>query len=493
MAEADYGGYQDICSVNNATLNRFFALHYLLPFILVALVLMHLIALHDQSGSNLGPKFMYMKSLSLKSSLAFILPRQKPQTRIGPHHEEIISVLVGSLLGDGYAERIQSGGVRFRFRQQAKHKEYIFWLHEFLSTRGYCNKDLPVLYEQTYGDKVHQAYRFGTFGFSSFIWLYNLFYTNSKVKVVPKNIADLLTPLALAIWICDDGTWKPGVRIATNCFTKEEVELLSLALQTKFNLKSSLHKNKHGKYFIQISPDSLKLLICIVTPYIFPPYLKSISRNNSYLSLNNRNRVGKNFLRKVGGVSRYHTLSLSPVQINPWSITGFADAESCFKIVVFKCKTVKSGWSVRCEFTIELHKKDLGLLRQIQTFFNGKGRIVNNKNRDSFIYIISKPTDLNNLIVPHFNKYPLLTQKWADFELFKMAVEYIINKDHLTLEGLQKILGWKASLNLGLPISLKESFPEVITVPRPIVPVIEIKNLNPYWLAVLLQGMVVFQ
>jgi ubiquinol-cytochrome c reductase cytochrome b subunit len=38
--------------VNNATLNRFFALHYLLPFILVALVLMHLIALHDTAGSS---------------------------------------------------------------------------------------------------------------------------------------------------------------------------------------------------------------------------------------------------------------------------------------------------------------------------------------------------------------------------------------------------------------------------------------------------------
>jgi ubiquinol-cytochrome c reductase cytochrome b subunit len=33
-------------------LNRFFALHYLLPFILVALVLMHLIALHDTAGSS---------------------------------------------------------------------------------------------------------------------------------------------------------------------------------------------------------------------------------------------------------------------------------------------------------------------------------------------------------------------------------------------------------------------------------------------------------
>lgn len=47
-----YGDYQHKCSVNNATLNRFFALHYLLPFILVALVLMHVIALHDTAGSS---------------------------------------------------------------------------------------------------------------------------------------------------------------------------------------------------------------------------------------------------------------------------------------------------------------------------------------------------------------------------------------------------------------------------------------------------------
>ena len=36
---------------DNATLNRFFSLHYLLPFILLALVWMHLMALH-QDGSN---------------------------------------------------------------------------------------------------------------------------------------------------------------------------------------------------------------------------------------------------------------------------------------------------------------------------------------------------------------------------------------------------------------------------------------------------------
>jgi len=48
IVEFIWGGF----SVNNATLNRFFALHFVLPFILVAFVLMHLIALHDTAGSS---------------------------------------------------------------------------------------------------------------------------------------------------------------------------------------------------------------------------------------------------------------------------------------------------------------------------------------------------------------------------------------------------------------------------------------------------------
>lgn len=48
IVEFIWGGF----SVNNATLNRFFALHFVLPFVLAALALMHLIALHDTAGSS---------------------------------------------------------------------------------------------------------------------------------------------------------------------------------------------------------------------------------------------------------------------------------------------------------------------------------------------------------------------------------------------------------------------------------------------------------
>jgi len=48
IVEFIWGGF----SVNNATLNRFFSLHFVLPFVLAALALMHLIALHDSAGSG---------------------------------------------------------------------------------------------------------------------------------------------------------------------------------------------------------------------------------------------------------------------------------------------------------------------------------------------------------------------------------------------------------------------------------------------------------
>jgi ubiquinol-cytochrome c reductase cytochrome b subunit len=48
FVEFVWGGF----SVSNATLNRFFSLHYLLPFVLSALAAMHLLTLHEHGSSN---------------------------------------------------------------------------------------------------------------------------------------------------------------------------------------------------------------------------------------------------------------------------------------------------------------------------------------------------------------------------------------------------------------------------------------------------------
>jgi hypothetical protein len=56
------------------------------------------------------------------SKLPFSLSKVPSIKRIGPHNYEILCILIGSLLGDGYMEKDGNG---FRFYQKGDHIEYI--------------------------------------------------------------------------------------------------------------------------------------------------------------------------------------------------------------------------------------------------------------------------------------------------------------------------------------------------------------------------------
>jgi LAGLIDADG endonuclease len=102
------------------------------------------------------------------------------------------------------------------------------------------------------------------------------------------------------------------------------------------------------------------------------------------------------------------------------------------------------------------------------------------QSKDSVQYRVASLKDLNGIIIPHFEKYPLITQKKADFILFKKIIDLINNKEHLTLEGWHKILALKGSLNLGLSEELKKNFPDIIKIERPLVE--NQKIMDPNWL-----------
>ena len=72
------------------------------------------------------------------------------------------------------------------------------------------------------------------------------------------------------------------------------------------------------------------------------------------------------------------------------------------------------------------------------------------------------------VIIDHFSKYPLITQKCYDFKLFEKAVHLVELKEHLTYDGLRKIVAIKASMNLGLSDVLKKAFPDVVKVNKPL-------------------------
>jgi hypothetical protein len=51
------------------------------------------------------------------------------------------------------------------------------------------------------------------------------------------------------------------------------------------------------------------------------------------------------------------------------------------------------------------------------------------------------------IIISHFNLYPLISKKLADYTLFKLVFNLIINKEHLTIEGLNKIKAIQKLMN----------------------------------------------
>jgi len=134
-------------------------------------------------------------------------------------------------------------------------------------------------------------------------------------------------------------------------------------------------------------------------------------------------------------------------KLNPNYVSGFTDAEACFHVSIVDREEFKVGKSVRAIFQISLHKKDKALLYLIQDFF-GVGTIIE-RTDGAFYYRVSQIQDLM-LVLAHFDKYPLLTQKGADLELFKQIVDKMNRKEHLTAEGLQEIANLKASMNFGL-------------------------------------------
>jgi hypothetical protein len=127
----------------------------------------------------------------------------------------------------------------------------------------------------------------------------------------------------------------------------------------------------------------------------------------------------------------------------------------------------KLGWRVQAKFQIGLHKRDLALLLKVQQFFGGIGSI--GKSGKMVFYSVSSAKDLTNFIIPHFLQYSLLTQKLTDFLLFKAIVDLIVNKNHLTIEGLNQIINIKASMNRGLSQIVKSNFSNIVPVNRSII------------------------
>ena len=132
-----------------------------------------------------------------------------------------------------------------------------------------------------------------------------------------------------------------------------------------------------------------------------------------------------------------------------------------------------------------MHLRDILLITKVNDFFGGIGSIHINQPLKKVNYSVDSIQDLTKLIA-HFENYPLLSQKRADFILFKEVIILMKNKYHLSNEGLNQIINIKASMNLGLSEFLKSEFLNFSPVERPIIKTESISDSN--WIAGFVSG-----
>nr|YP_009659055.1 LAGLIDADG endonuclease [Spizellomyces sp. 'palustris']QCQ69053.1 LAGLIDADG endonuclease [Spizellomyces sp. 'palustris'] len=139
---------------------------------------------------------------------------------------------------------------------------------------GFCTPDFEIAWKMSVskirGDLLYSC-GYTTMQLPCFNEFHSLFYrwNGSKyVRSVPANIIELLTPLAIAIWIMDDGEFYSGLRFNTYRFYDQDIALLMEALSTKFGLTCSIHSHPAGsriyidsKSLIKIRPQLLPHMV----------------------------------------------------------------------------------------------------------------------------------------------------------------------------------------------------------------------------------------
>lgn len=216
-------------------------------------------------------KYWYKKWIPIKSKV-LVSPEQK-------------SLIIGSLLGDG-TMRVGEGCVNanFKVEQGLVQKEYVLWKYEILKPLVFTKPRISYRYTKK-REKYPKSWWFRTIRYPFLTEIYNRFYIpdgyRTGRKIIPKNIINDLNPLALAVWIMDDGSYNNGVLdISTYSFLEPEINLLQKVFKNKFCIDIKYYRDRDIGFRMYCNKKETKKLVKIISPYIIPSMIYKIGFHN---------------------------------------------------------------------------------------------------------------------------------------------------------------------------------------------------------------------
>lgn len=188
------------------------------------------------------------------------------------------SVVIGSILGDGYLQKTGSKNARLRFEHSSKQSNYLFWKCEILK-EYFQSKPTNLERKNPVFGKTYQYIRAQSYSGSELGKLYKLFYANNS-KVIPEDIVSLLKDsLGLAVWFMDDGYYYARDKMAYIYLPKyDQISLnnLIIALNKNFDLFPIFKQKKRGEYVLVFPVLEAEKLISLIKPFIIDSMLYKI-------------------------------------------------------------------------------------------------------------------------------------------------------------------------------------------------------------------------
>ena len=141
----------------------------------------------------------------------------------------------------------------------------------------------------------------------------------------------------------------------------------------------------------------------------------------------------------------HNTLALKNRNIEEY-ISGFVDGEGCFSVSFTKCPRFAAGWETKPSFSVSQNTDRAQQILVIQKYF-GCGFVRDGKTDNTIKYEVRRLDDLLEKVLPHFEKYPLLSAKQRDIDSFKKICVLMKKDEHKTLSGLSGILPIAFNMN----------------------------------------------